>query len=57
MQHTRHIKARQLFKEIGNNPQNYLIIHYSCESFYDIQDGHTPCITSIEPAYAGLIFL
>lgn len=47
MQHTRHIKACQLFKEIGNNPQNYLIIHYSCESFYDIQDGHTPRITSI----------
>ena len=47
MQHTRHIKACQLFKEIGNNPKNYLIIHYSCESFYDIQDGHTPRITSI----------
>lgn len=25
----------------------YLIIHYSCESFYDIKDGRTPRITSI----------
>ena len=24
-----------------------MIIHYSCESFYDIKDGHTPRITSI----------
>lgn len=24
-----------------------LILHYSCESFYDIKDGHTPRITSI----------
>ena len=47
MQHERHNKSRQIFKEIGTNPQNYLIIHYSCGSFYDIQDGHTPRITSI----------
>lgn len=42
-----HKKTQQLFKEIDKNPQNYLIIHYSCESFYDIKDGHTPRITSI----------
>ncbi len=24
-----------------------LVIHYSCESFYDIKDGHTPRVTSI----------
>lgn len=47
MQHTRHNNARKLFSEIDLNPQNYLIIHYSCESFYDIKDGHTPRITSI----------
>ena len=47
MQHTRHKNARKLFLEIDSNPQNYLIIHYSCESFYDIKDGHTPRITSI----------
>lgn len=47
MQYARHNKAQQLFSEIDKNPQNYLIIHYSCESFYDIKDGHTPRITSI----------
>ena len=47
MQYTRHSNARKLFAEIDANPQNYLIIHYSCESFYDIKDGHTPRITSI----------
>ena len=47
MQHKRHKSAKKCFKEIAENPQNYLIIHYSCESFYDIHDGHTPRITSI----------
>ena len=47
MQYTQHKNAIKLFKEIDANPQNYLIIHYSCESFYDINDGHTPRITSI----------
>lgn len=47
MQHDKHKKARLLFKEIDKNPENYLIIHYSCESFYGIIDGHTPRITSI----------
>lgn len=43
----RHKNARKVLHEIDTNPQNYLIIHYSCESFYDIGDGHTPRITSI----------
>lgn len=47
MQYTQHCNARKIFSEIDKNPQNYLIIHYSCESFYDINDGHTPRITSI----------
>lgn len=47
MQYARHKKAKQVFNEIDKNPQNFLIIHYSCESFYDIKDGHTPRITSI----------
>lgn len=42
-----HKKACEIFKEIDRNPENYLIIHYSCESFYDITDGRTPRITSI----------
>lgn len=47
MQHFKHKKAREIFDKIDKNSQNYLIIHYSCESFYDINDGHTPRITSI----------
>lgn len=43
----KHRKAEQILKEIDKNPENYLIIHYSCESFYGITDGHTPRITSI----------
>ncbi len=47
MQYQIHKQARKILKEIDNNPKNYLIIHYSCESFYNIEDGHTPRITSI----------
>lgn len=47
MQYERHQKAKKTFQDIDQNPQNYLIIHYSCESFYKINDGHTPRITSI----------
>ena len=47
MQFEKHKSARKLFSQIDKNPDKYLIIHYSCESFYDITDGHTPRITSI----------
>lgn len=47
MQYLCHKNARSILSEIDHNPQNYLIIHYSCESFYDIKDGRTPRITSI----------
>lgn len=47
MQYTQHKKAKQIIKEIALNRKNYLIIHYSCESFYNTKDGHTPRITSI----------
>ena len=47
MQYDKHKKACEIFKSIDRNPENYLIIHYSCESFYDILDGRTPRITSI----------
>ena len=40
MQYDKHKKACEVFAEIDKNPENYLIIHYSCESFYDIGDGH-----------------
>lgn len=32
---------------LENKRDNVLIVHYSCESFYNIKDGHTPRITSI----------
>lgn len=32
---------------ISDHPDNTFVIHYSCESFYDIKDGHTPRVTSI----------
>lgn len=47
MQYDKHKIARKIFSDIDKNPNNYLVIHYSCESFYDIKDGHTPRITSI----------
>lgn len=40
-------EAKNIFDEIDNKKDMYLIIHYSCESFYDIKDGRTPRITSI----------
>jgi hypothetical protein len=43
----RRSEARKRFEEIDNKRDMYLIIHYSCESFYDIKDGRTPRITSI----------
>jgi len=38
-------------KGICNSSGNLLIIHYSCESFYDIPEGKTPRITSIAIRY------
>ena len=39
--------ALKTVEEIENKRDNVLVIHYSCESFYDIKDGHTPRVTSI----------
>lgn len=47
MQKDKHKKARKILEEIDRNPENYFIIHYSCESFYNLSDGRTPRITSI----------
>ena len=47
MQYDKRKKAEKIIKIIDKNPEMYLIIHYSCESFYDITDGRTPRITSI----------
>jgi hypothetical protein len=47
MRYYEHKRAEKIIKELGNEPMKCLIIHYSCESFYDITDGKTPRITSI----------
>ncbi len=47
MRYKRHKQAKKILKEIEKSSRDYLVIHYSCESFYDIQDGRTPRITSI----------
>lgn len=44
-------KAMGELKELHSHPANLLVIHYSCESFYDIKDGRTPRITSIAVRY------
>lgn len=41
------IKALERIAALIDNPSHVLIIHYSCESFYDITDGRTPRVTSI----------
>lgn len=42
------IKRKNIKKKIIElKEEKVLFIHYSCESFYDITDGHTPRITSI----------
>lgn len=46
-QFERHGKARGLLKEIFASPEKVSVIHYSCESFYDLPDGRSPRITSI----------
>lgn len=47
MQSEQHKLAKAKMKDIDNKRDNCLIIHYSCESFYEIADGHSPRITSI----------
>lgn len=44
-------EANKIIKKINNNPDKYLIIHYSCESFMDKPNGGTPRITSIAVRY------
>lgn len=46
-----HKNACDILRKIEQNPTNYLLIHYSCESFVNITDGHTPRITSIAIRY------
>jgi hypothetical protein len=44
-------KAKTTINGFYDNNSHCLLIHYSCESFYDIKDGKTPRITSIAVRY------
>lgn len=46
-----HKKAKEVINGFYDNNSHCLIIHYSCESFYEIKDGKTPRITSIAVRY------
>jgi len=39
--------CKQFINEIKKSPENFYIIHYSCQSLYDDNDGLSPRITSI----------
>lgn len=47
----RHKRAKGIIEELVDKPDHVLIIHYSCESFFEIKDGRTPRITSIAVRY------
>ena len=40
-------EARRTLENLFHRAPNVLVIHYSCESFYDRKDGRTPRVTSI----------
>ncbi len=44
-------RAMETIIDLAENSSHSLIIHYSCESFYDIKDGRTPRVTSIAVKY------
>lgn len=44
---SRRKKELERIDRIMEHPEDTLIIHYSCESFYDREDGKTPRVTSI----------
>ncbi|MCL5130595.1 hypothetical protein [Algibacter sp. L4_22] len=46
-----HRKAKNIINSFYDNDPLCLLIHYSCESFYEIKDGKTPRITSIAIKY------
>lgn len=43
----RYKKSKEIIERIYDNKSDYLLIHYSCESFFNITDGRTPRITSV----------
>lgn len=51
LRYKKYKEAKNIINDINNKSENYLIVHYSCESFIDKQDGSTPRITSIAVRY------
>lgn len=47
----RHKQAKQIIEDLADKPEHVLVIHYSCESFFNIKEGRTPRITSIAIRY------
>jgi len=45
--HQRRTRANATLAEIMGRPDQVIVIHYSCQSFYDIKNGASPRITSI----------
>lgn len=43
--------AKDLLEKICDQSSEFLIIHYSCESFFNLSEGNTPRITSIGVRY------
>ena len=39
--------AVEFFKQIRKHPDRFYIVHYSCQSLYDDNEGLSPRITSI----------
>lgn len=39
--------SREFIRRLKRNPENFYIIHYSCQSLYDDNENLSPCITSI----------
>ena len=40
-------KAQKHLDDLSNREEHVLVVHYSCESFYDRPEGQTPRVTSI----------
>lgn len=47
----KHREAKNELVGLCNSSGNLLLIHYSCESFFDIPEGRTPRVTSIAIRY------
>lgn len=45
--------AKQTIDRLMRQPDNVVVVHYSCESFYDLPQGNSPRITSIAVRHVG----